>query len=68
LIIEDGDFINDHEGKIIHVAPAYDPAIEKTLRPFFQDYYTIEFDNYAVADQYLHRHQVIPSSRERERV
>jgi formylmethanofuran dehydrogenase subunit A len=61
LIIEDGDFISDHEGKIIHVAPEYDPAIEKVLRPFFEDYYTIEFDNYAVADQYLHRHQVIPT-------
>ena len=29
------------------------------IRPFFEDYYTIQFDNYAVDEQYLHRHQVI---------
>jgi formylmethanofuran dehydrogenase subunit A len=61
LIIQDGDFISDHEGKFIYVEPDYDPTIEDTLRPFFEDYYTIAFDNYAVGDQYLHRHQVIPT-------
>lgn len=62
LIIDDGDFINDHEGKFLFVQPDYDPSIEDTLKPFFEDYYTIMFDNYAVGDQYLHRHQVIPTS------
>jgi formylmethanofuran dehydrogenase subunit A len=60
IIIEDYEFRADQEGRVLHVAPAYDPAIEQTLRPFFDDYYTIEFDNYAVADRYLHHHQVIP--------
>jgi formylmethanofuran dehydrogenase subunit A len=62
MIIEDHEFRTDHEGRLLHVAPAYDPAIENTLRPFFDDFYTIEFDNYAVADRYLHHHQVIATA------
>ena len=62
LIIEDGEFRSDHEGRILHVAPDFDPAIEEVLRPFFEDYYTIEFANYAVGDEYLHRHQVVETT------
>ncbi len=62
LIIADHEFQADHEGRILHAAPAYDAAIEKIIRPFFEDYYTIKFDNYAVSDQYLTHHQIIPSS------
>lgn len=62
LIIEDGEFRSDHEGRILHVAPEYDPAIEEVIQSFFEDYYTIEFANYAVGDEYLHRHQVVPTT------
>lgn len=61
IIIKDGEILSEPEGKIFHVEPEYDPAIEKVLRPFFEDYYTIEFDNYAVNDHYLHRHTVVPT-------
>ena len=46
--------------RLLHVAPDYDTGIEGVLRPFFDDFYTIRFDNYAVADEYLHRHEIIP--------
>jgi formylmethanofuran dehydrogenase subunit A len=59
LIIDDHEFRADHIGRLLHVTPAYDEAIEKQIRPFFQDYYTIEFDNYAVEDSYLHDHEVV---------
>ena len=59
LIIEDHEFRRDHEGRIFFVSPDYDPGIEGVIRPFFEDYYSIQFDNYAVADRYLHRHQAI---------
>ncbi len=59
IIIEDFEFRTDHEGRVLHVAPQYDPAIEQSLRPFFDDYYSIRFENYAVADRYLHHHEVI---------
>ena len=61
LIIEDGEFRTDHEGRILHVAPDYDPDIEKVIKPFFEDYYTIQFENYAVGEQYLHQHEVVPT-------
>ena len=62
LIIEDYEFRADHEGRILHVTPDYDPAIEKAIRPFFEEFYSIRFDNYAVSDHYLHHQQVIPTT------
>jgi formylmethanofuran dehydrogenase subunit A len=62
MIIEDGEFRTDHEGRILHVAPDYDPKIEQVIRPFFEDYYTIQFENYAVSEKYLHQHQVVPTA------
>jgi len=62
LIIEDGEFREDHHGRILHVAPDYNPDIEKSLRPFFDKYYTLQFENYGVGEQYLHSHQVIPTT------
>jgi formylmethanofuran dehydrogenase subunit A len=62
MIIEDGEFRTDLEGRILHVAPAYDPKIEQVIRPFFEDYYTIQFENYAVSEKYLHQHQVVPTA------
>ena len=61
-IIDDHEFRNDHEGRILHVAPDYAPDIEDVIRPFFDSYYTIRFRNYAVDERYLHRHQLIPTS------
>ncbi|HZC01643.1 MAG TPA: formylmethanofuran dehydrogenase subunit A, partial [Gammaproteobacteria bacterium] len=62
LIIEDYEFRADHEGRILHVAPDYDPEIEKAIKPFFEEFYSIRFDNYAVPDHYLHHQQVIPTT------
>ncbi|MCI0401171.1 MAG: formylmethanofuran dehydrogenase subunit A, partial [Gammaproteobacteria bacterium] len=62
LIIENHEFRCDHEGRLLHVAPHYDPEIEQPIRAFFEDYYTIEFDNYAVSDRYLHHHETIPTA------
>jgi len=62
LIIADHEFRNDHAGRILHVAPAYDEDIVGTVRTFFENYYSIEFDNYAVSDQYLYDHEVISTT------
>jgi formylmethanofuran dehydrogenase subunit A len=61
LIIEDHEFREDHSGRILHIAPDYDPAIVESVRPFFENYYSIEFDNYAVDDTYLHDHELVPT-------
>lgn len=64
LFIEDHELRTDHEGRVLHVAPEFDTDIEETIRPFFEDYYTIEFENYAIADDFLHRHEVVPTTTE----
>jgi formylmethanofuran dehydrogenase subunit A len=61
MIIQDHEFKGDHIGKVLHVVPEYDTSIAETVRPFFEDYYSIEFDNYAVDDHYLHEHEIIPT-------
>jgi len=59
-IIEDHEFVDDHIGRFLHTEPKYDSAIEDQIRPFFDDYYSIRFNNYRVDASYLHDHEVIP--------
>ena len=59
-IIEDHEFVDDHIGRFLHTEPEYDSAIEDQIRPFFDDYYSIRFNNYRVDASYLHDHEVIP--------
>ena len=59
LIIEDHEFRSDHNGKTLHVAPDYDPAVEDTIRPFFESFYSMQFANYPVTDHYVPRKEVI---------
>ena len=59
-IIEDHEFVDDHIGRFLHTEPEYDSAIEDQIRPFFDDYYSIQFNNYRVDASYLHDHEVIP--------
>jgi len=61
-IIADHEFRGDYTGRLLHITPEYDESIEDTIRPFFEDFYTIEFDNYAVSDSYLHDHEVIQTN------
>ncbi len=68
-VIKSGEmFINNHEfcadtqGSFIHVAPEYDNKIEDIIKPFFEDYYTIQFENYAVDDSYVHGAEIIPTT------
>ena len=51
--------MTDYYGKTLHIQPEYDQSIENSIRPFFDDYYSICFDNYAVSDHYLHEHEII---------
>jgi formylmethanofuran dehydrogenase subunit A len=67
LVIEDHEFRADVEGRVLHVAPDYDPAIVDVIRPFFEEYYSIRFDNYAVDDSYLGRHEQVPTAAQRAR-
>ena len=48
VVIEDGEIRETPDGREFIVKPNYDPAIEKTLQPAFEDYYTMAFENYPV--------------------
>ncbi len=62
LIIEDHELRADHQGRLLHVAPDYDPQIERVIEPFFEDFYTIRFANYPVDDRYVPNGQIIPTT------
>ncbi len=47
-------------GRTLWVQPSYDPAIEESIRTFFEQYYTIQFENYPVDLRYLPHNEVVP--------
>ena len=61
LIIRDHEFTQDYKGRLLHIEPGYDDAIAGEIEPFFESYYTVKFNNYAVPDDYLHRHETVPT-------
>jgi formylmethanofuran dehydrogenase subunit A len=65
LIIEDHEFRADYEGRVLHVAPDYDPGVVEAIRPFFEENYSIRFDNYPVNDSYLGKHELVPTKQQR---
>src|SRR5262249_15035251 len=48
VVLEEGEIRNPVEGKGIVAKPTYDEKIEEFIRPLFQQYYTMSFDNYPV--------------------
>lgn len=60
-VVDDHEFRVSHDGRLLHIAPGHDSAIEDAIRPFFDDYYTVRFDNYAIQDDFLHLHEVVPT-------
>ena len=53
IVVEDGEFRQDVEGRTFYVEPDHDRGIEPELRKWFADFYTIEFENYPVVLDYL---------------
>ncbi|MFV1964173.1 MAG: formylmethanofuran dehydrogenase subunit A [Pirellulaceae bacterium] len=60
MVVEDGEIREDLQGKTIHVAPGYDPAIEVDIAEWFEQYYSVRFRNYPVSADYLHEAQQVP--------
>jgi len=60
VLVEEGHILQETYGRTLYVSPGYDPAVEKDIRNFFDQYYTIEFENYPVQlEHYLPRPQEI---------
>ena len=60
LLVEEGEIRQVHEGKTLHVAPPYDPAVEAEIRDWFERYYSVRFRNYPVSADYLSVAQQVP--------
>ena len=63
VIVEEGELRKSIEGRQFAVKPRYDPAIEDFLRPLFQQYYTMSFENYPVTEERVHGLEVVDRSR-----
>jgi formylmethanofuran dehydrogenase subunit A len=48
VVLEEGEIRTVVEGRGFVTRPAYDDKIEEFIRPLFQQYYTMSFDNYPV--------------------
>lgn len=60
VVVRDGQVVRELPGHTLYVAPPYDPGIERDLRAHFEECYTISFDNYPVAPEYLPHGQLVP--------
>jgi len=58
VVVEEGDIRNVRDGREFVVHPACDPKIEDYLRPLFQQYYTMSFDNYPVEMERIKRPEI----------
>jgi formylmethanofuran dehydrogenase subunit A len=60
VVIEEGEIRKTVEGKGLLVRPAYDEKVEDFIRPLFQQYYTMSFDNYPVELERIEHPEVRP--------
>ena len=58
IVVEEGEIRNISNGRGFLVHPAYDDSIESYLRPLFQQYYTMSFENYPVELERIERPEI----------
>lgn len=61
IVVRDGEVVKEPQGDIFTTAPGYDASVEGRIREFFRDYYSLSYENYAIAD--LPGKRVIPCRR-----
>jgi formylmethanofuran dehydrogenase subunit A len=50
LIVRNGKIVKVVNGATHVARPTYDPGIEKSLRPYFENYHTMRMDNFRLSD------------------
>lgn len=55
IVAENGELRSTPFGPTIHVQPGYDTILQRHLRPWFEEHYSMAFENYPVSDFYLSR-------------
>ena len=61
VIVDDGEIRQEVDGRTLHVCPDYDAAAVDHIQDWFEQFYTIQFRNYAVDEHYLRNPQEIPT-------
>lgn len=61
-IIDDGELRGAPPGRLLHVSPNYDEGAVGHIRDWFERRYTVQFENYAVGDEVLQKHEVISNT------
>lgn len=64
LFINNHEFCADYKGRLLYVSPEYDSGIETKIKPFFEDYYSIQFENYAVDEHRVQGGEIVETLRE----
>lgn len=59
IVVEQGEIRENANGKLLHVAPAFDEGAVGDIQNWFEEFYSIQFANYAVDESYLHEHEVV---------
>lgn len=59
IVFEEGELRASDGGVLLHSAPTYDPDSVDHIRNWFEQYYTIQFRNYPIDDNYLDDHEVV---------
>jgi formylmethanofuran dehydrogenase subunit A len=60
VVLEEGEIRRTVPGKGLLVRPEYDKKVEDFIRPLFQSYYTMSFDNYPVELERIEHPEVRP--------
>jgi formylmethanofuran dehydrogenase subunit A len=53
VVVEDGELREAPAGDLLRVATDHDGAIERTLRPLFEEHYSVQLANYPVREPWL---------------
>jgi formylmethanofuran dehydrogenase subunit A len=61
IVVDDGEILSNKQGTLFHVGPSYDEDVVPDIRNWFENHYTIQFNNYPVDESYLHQHESIPT-------
>jgi len=59
LIVDQGDLRATIEGKTLHVAPEYDPAIQENVASWLDQFGTVRLRNYIIGDEELPTREVV---------
>ncbi|MFM7151074.1 MAG: formylmethanofuran dehydrogenase subunit A, partial [Gemmataceae bacterium] len=53
VVVEQGEIRSEGYGRTLHTRPAYDEGAVPDIKKWFESFYTIQFANYPVDEEYL---------------